>query len=288
MVCSEVTSIWQLNLGDNKAICLQYSKMQSFSIWKRTLIWPTWKTTEIWYAIFSCLSFFIPHCLVLWLWLVLLQLTDFMVIIFITIPEFLNVFSVVLDMFWYRYILNISCINLLIKHLRESQKACLAIFKDFFLHFHLCGQPWHHELECFGFDCRLSDFLVSVCISFSHLGMLAAFDLSDFQSTLILFLTSSMTACPGRGLVVNIRKKCGEMWWNKIIFTAYFLHLFAVNAVNRGELFFFKAFSVFLQKKNRPHTGSILWAPACLQLLTPLPQLSLTTLAFLVNLNHIE
>ena len=59
----------------------------------------------------------------------------------------------------------------------------------------MCGQPWHHELECFGFECRLSDFLVSVCISFSPLGMLAAFDLSDFQSMLILFLTSSMTAC---------------------------------------------------------------------------------------------
>ena len=35
--------------------------------------------------------------------------------------------------------------------------------------------------------------------------------------------------------------KCGE---KKIIFTAYFVHLFAVNAVNRGELFFFTAFSV--------------------------------------------
>ena len=49
---------------------------------------------------------------------------------------------------------------------------------------------------------------------------------------------------PGRGLVVNFRKKCGEMWWKKIIFTAFFVHLFAVNAVNRGELFFFTAFSV--------------------------------------------
>ena len=29
-----------------------------------------------------------------------------------------------------------------------------------------------------------------------------------------------------------------------VIFTAYFLHLFAVNAVNRGELFFFTGLSV--------------------------------------------
>ena len=57
---------------------------------------------------------------------------------------------------------------------------------------------------------------------------------------------------PGRGLTVNYRKKCGE---KKIIFTAYFLQIFAVNAVNRGELFIFTAFSVFLQK-NPPHTGS--------------------------------
>ena len=48
------------------------------------------------------------------------------------------------------------------------------------------------------------------------------------------------------------------MRWNavkkKIIFTAFFLHLFAVNAVNRGELFIFTAFSVFLQKKLQ-YTG---------------------------------
>ena len=50
---------------------------------------------------------------------------------------------------------------------------------------------------------------------------------------------------PGRDLVVNFRKKCGK----KIIFTAYVLQLFAANAVNRGELFIFTAFSVFLQKR---------------------------------------
>ena len=37
---------------------------------------------------------------------------------------------------------------------------------------------------------------------------------------------------PGRGLSVNCRKKCGE---KKIIFIAYFLHIFAVNAVNCSE-----------------------------------------------------
>ena len=40
---------------------------------------------------------------------------------------------------------------------------------------------------------------------------------------------------PGRGLAVNFREKCGE----KAIFTAFFLHLFAVN---RGELFIFTTF----------------------------------------------
>ena len=57
---------------------------------------------------------------------------------------------------------------------------------------------------------------------------------------------------PGRGLAVNFRKKCGEMRWKKIIFTAYFLHLFAVNAVNRGELFIFTTFSIFLQNVSSP------------------------------------
>ena len=45
------------------------------------------------------------------------------------------------------------------------------------------------------------------------------------------------------------------MRWNavkKIIFTAYFLHLFAVNAVNRGELFFFTAFSVAVNYSFSP------------------------------------
>ena len=72
---------------------------------------------------------------------------------------------------------------------------------------------------------------------------------------------------PGRGLVVNFRKKSGEMRWKKIIFTAYFLHLFAVNAVNRGELFFFTAFSVFLQKRvvpTRVRTSDLLHAFQCL------------------------
>ena len=63
-----------------------------------------------------------------------------------------------------------------------------------------------------------------------------------------LRLRITLLTNPSRGLAVNFRKKCGEMRWKKIIFTAYFLHLFAVNAVNSGELFIFTAFSVFLQK----------------------------------------
>ena len=58
--------------------------------------------------------------------------------------------------------------------------------------------------------------------------------------------------------------KCGE---KKIIFTAYFLHLFAVNAVNRGELFFFTAFSVFLQKRivpTRVRSSDLLHVFSCL------------------------
>ena len=68
----------------------------------------------------------------------------------------------------------------------------------------------------------------------------------------------------------------------KKIFTASLLHLFAVNAVNRSELFM----SIFLKKLS--YAGSILRPPACLQLLIPLPQLSLTSMILLVNSNQIH
>ena len=48
---------------------------------------------------------------------------------------------------------------------------------------------------------------------------------------------------PDQGFAV----KCCE---KKIIFNAYFLRLFAMNAVSRGELFIFTPFSVFLKKET--------------------------------------
>ena len=47
---------------------------------------------------------------------------------------------------------------------------------------------------------------------------------------------------------VNFCQKCGEKRWKNFI--AYFLHLFAANAVNRGELFIFTAFSVLFKKRR--------------------------------------
>ena len=61
---------------------------------------------------------------------------------------------------------------------------------------------------------------------------------------------------PGRGLMVNFCKEYGEMRWKKLIFTGYFLHLFAVNAVNRGESFILTAFTAitaFLTNIHRIH-----------------------------------
>ena len=84
---------------------------------------------------------------------------------------------------------------------------------------------------------------------------------------------------PVRGLAVNFRKKWGEMRWKKLNFTAYFLHLFAVNAVNCGELFIFPAFCNIT--KNCLYTGANLSPPSC-------RQLSLASLIFFVNLNQIE
>ena len=47
---------------------------------------------------------------------------------------------------------------------------------------------------------------------------------------------------------VNFCQKCGENGWKK--FNAYFLHHFAANEVNRGELFIFRALSVLFKKKT--------------------------------------
>ena len=45
-----------------------------------------------------------------------------------------------------------------------------------------------------------------------------------------------------------------EMRWKKIMFTAYFLHLFVVNTLNRCELFIFTAFYGILTKKRNFRT----------------------------------
>ena len=60
---------------------------------------------------------------------------------------------------------------------------------------------------------------------------------------------------PGRGLVVNFGKKCGEMRWKKN-FTAYFLHLFAVNAVNHSPHFLRK-----FTQKPRPGPPHLCQSP---------------------------
>ena len=53
-------------------------------------------------------------------------------------------------------------------------------------------------------------------------------------------------------LAVNFHKK---LRWNAVKkkFAAYFLHIIAVNARNRGQLFTFNAFSVFLKKEASLH-----------------------------------
>ena len=76
----------------------------------------------------------------------------------------------------------------------------------------------------------------------------------------------------------------------KTIFTLYFLHHFAVNAMNRGELlivYFYRVLSI-LTKQKLPYRDSHLLPLACLHLLSPLHQLSLKFIEFLVNLNQIQ
>ena len=75
--------------------------------------------------------------------------------------------------------------------------------------------------------------------------------------------------------------KCSE----KIIFTAYFLHLFAVNAINRSELFIFTAFSVSLQKNffSRVRTCYLLHA---FNFWFHCANCHLLLQKYLVNLNH--
>ena len=93
---------------------------------------------------------------------------------------------------------------------------------------------------------------------------------------------------PGRGLVVNFRKKCGEMRWKKNNFHRVFLTSFCGECGESRWIIFFHRVLSILTKKNRPYTGSNLCPPACLPILIPLLQLSLTCLLILVNLNQIE
>ena len=93
---------------------------------------------------------------------------------------------------------------------------------------------------------------------------------------------------PGRGLAVNFRKKCDEMRWKKNNFHRVFLTSFCGECGESRWIIFFHRVLSILTKKNRPYTGSNLCPPACLPMLIPLRQLSLTCLLFLVNLNQIE
>ena len=86
-----------------------------------------------------------------------------------------------------------------------------------------------------------------------------------------------------RRIFVRTAVECGE---KKIIFTAYFLHAFAVNRVNRDELILFTAFSVFLQKRNF-NTCLNRKPPACLQLLIHCANVQLALIVHSLFLDYI-
>ena len=60
---------------------------------------------------------------------------------------------------------------------------------------------------------------------------------------------------PGQSLMVQFCRGRCEMRWKQIIFTSYFLNVFAVNAVKCGELFIFTQFNGILTKKQTYRTG---------------------------------
>ena len=93
---------------------------------------------------------------------------------------------------------------------------------------------------------------------------------------------------PGRGLAVNFRKKCGEMWWKKNNFHRVFLTYFCGECGESRWIIYFHRVLSILTKKNHHHTGSNLCPPACHPLLSPLRRLSRTSSKFHVNLNQIE
>ena len=76
---------------------------------------------------------------------------------------------------------------------------------------------------------------------------LLVFVLRSYWSCLLIIITPRVEVW--RWIFIRNAVKCGE---KKIIFTTYFLYIFAVNAVNRGELFIFTAFSFFLRKRIVP------------------------------------
>ena len=60
---------------------------------------------------------------------------------------------------------------------------------------------------------------------------------------------------PGQSLVVQFCRGRREMRWKQIIFTSFFLNVFAVNAVKCGELFNFTQYNGILTKKQTYRTG---------------------------------
>ena len=86
-----------------------------------------------------------------------------------------------------------------------------------------------------------------------------------------------------RWIFVKNAVKCGEKNFRRVFLTSFC----AECGESRWIIYFHRVFSI-LTKKNRPHTGSNFWPPAWPPLLSPLRQLSLTALHFLVNLNQIE
>ena len=86
-----------------------------------------------------------------------------------------------------------------------------------------------------------------------------------------------------RRIFVRNVGKCGKKNFHSVFLT----YFWGESGESRWIMYFHSVLRI-LTKKNCPYRGSNLWHLACLQLLIPLLQLSLTTSIFLVNLNQIE
>ena len=161
------------------------------------------------------------------------------------------------------------------------------------IRWHLNSMAWGERLFCSQGQESKSHSVVetidykTIDVLSATMCLLAVFELKTINNIRIWCindLNATTRVEVWRWIFVRNAVKCGE----KKILTAYLLHFFCGECGESRWTIFFSPRSQYSYKKESTHTDSNLWPPAYLHFLSPLRQLSLISVKFLVNLNQIE